>query len=223
MNKFITCFTALVLACLTAHAQVIHDVQGNPYMEQSYTEVEGNPLLINSWVEGAIDFVNGKTVTSKVKYDLVKDALLFQNKSDTTALYFVEPVKAFKLNSPVGEESDILLPIFNSGYPAIDSQTPASFYQVIAGGKTQLLKHYRKVIRTDQAFNSATATKTFVLTDIYYLFANNQISRIKPNQKSILTALSDKTEQLKAYMKSNAVDYKSDVSLAKLFNYYNSL
>jgi len=214
---------ALVLACLTTQAQVIHDVQGKPYMEQSYTEVEGNPLLVNNWVEGAIDFVNGKTVTIKVKYDLVKDALLFQNKSDTTAMYFVEPVKAFKLNNPVGEESDILLPIFNSGYPTIDSQTPASFYQVIARGKTQLLKHYRKVIRSDRAFNSATTVKTFVLTDIYYLFANNQISRIKPNQKNILTALSDKAEQLKAYMKSNAIDYKSDVSLAKLFDYYNSL
>ncbi len=223
MNKFILCFMALLLAFFTSHAQIMHDLQGKPYMEQAYTEVDGNPLLINNWVEGAIDFVNGKTVKVKVKYDLVKDVLLFQNKSDTTAMYFVEPVKAFKLGSPVNEESDILLPAFNSGYPVIDSQTPASFYQVIACGKTQLLKHYRKVIRTDQAFNSATATKTFVQTDIYYLFANNQMSRIKPNQKSILTALSDKAEQLKGYMKSNTVDYKSDVSLAKLFSYYNSL
>ena len=135
MNKFNLCFMALVLACLTTHAQIMHDLQGKPYMEQAYTEVDGNPLLINNWVEGAIDFVNGKTVKVKVKYDLVKDVLLFQNKSDTTAMYFIEPVKGFTLNNAFINESNILPLVFNSGYPAIDAQTPASFYQIIAPGK----------------------------------------------------------------------------------------
>lgn len=223
MNKFIICFMAMVFGCLASHAQIIHDLQGKPYMEQSYTEVEGNPFLINGWAEGAIDFVNGKSVAIKVKYDLVKDLLLFQNKSDTTALYFIEPVKAFKFTSSAIEDSNILLPTFNSGYPAIDNQTSSSFYLVIAGGKTQLLKHYRKVIRADKPYGSATTSKTFVLTDIYYLFANNQISRIKPSQKSILAAMADKSTEIQAYLKNNAVDYKNDAALAKLFSYYNSL
>jgi hypothetical protein len=215
----------IAFACLTTkvRAQYIHDLQGKPYTEQSYTDIDGSPFLINNWADAAIDFVNGKTGSVRIKYDLMKDVLLFQHKGDSTGMYFVEPVKAFKLTSSVVEDSNILLPTFSSGYPVIDNQTPASFYLVIASGKAQLLKHYRKTIRTDQAFNSATATKTFVLTDIYYLFINNQISRIKPSAKSILTALGDKAEQLKAYMKSNTVDYKNDVSLAKLFSYYNSL
>ena len=49
MNKFIICFMTMVFGCLASHAQIIHDLQGKPYMEQSYTEVEGNPFLINSW------------------------------------------------------------------------------------------------------------------------------------------------------------------------------
>jgi hypothetical protein len=55
------------------------------------------------------------------------------------------------------------------------------------------------------------------------VFINNQITRIKPSQKSILAALGDKADQLQGYMKSNTVNYKSDVALAKLFSYYNSL
>lgn len=223
MNKFILCFMALLLAFLTSHAQIMHDLQGKPYMEQAYTEVDGNPLLINNWVEGIIDFVNGKTVKVKVKYDLVKDVLLFQNKSDTTAMYFIEPVKGFTLNNAFINESNILPLVFNSGYPAIDAQTPASFYQIIAPGKMQLLRHYRKAIRTDQAFNSATVTKTFAYTDFYYLYADNKIIRIKPSQKSILAAMANKSTEIQAYLKNNTVDYKNDAALAKLFNYYNSL
>jgi len=223
MNKFITCVMAMVFGCLAARAQFIHDLQGKPYMEQSYTEIEGDPFLINGWADGNIDFVNGKKTTVRVKYDLVKDVLLFQHKGDSTAMYFVDQVKGFTLTNSFINESDILPLVFSSGYPVIDAQTTTSFYQVIAGGKTQLLRHYRKKIRVDQAFNSATATKTFDYTDIYYLYADNKIIRIKPSTKSILTAMGDKQAQIQSYMKSNVVNYKSDASLAKLFNYYNSL
>ena len=223
MNKFVTCFMAMVFACLASHAQILHDLQGKPYMEQSYTEVDGDPFLINNWADGNIDFVNGKTGAVRVKYDLVKDVLLFQHKGDSTAMYFVDQVKGFTLTNSFIHESNILPLVFNSGYPVIDVQTTASFYQVIASGKMQLLRHYHKAIRTDQAFNSATVTKTFAFTDLYYLYANNKISRIKPSQKSILAAMADKSTEIQTYLKSNTVDYKNDAALAKLFNYYNSL
>ncbi|HMG10174.1 MAG TPA: hypothetical protein VK609_16785 [Mucilaginibacter sp.] len=61
------------------------------------------------------------------------------------------------------------------------------------------------------------------MADVYDVFANNQITRIKPSQKSILAALGGKADQLQSYMKSNTVNYKSDAALAKLFSYYNSL
>ncbi|WP_419700721.1 hypothetical protein [Mucilaginibacter sp. NFX135] len=223
MNKFIACLIAMVSACLAAQAQYIHDLQGKPYMEQSYTEVEGNPFLISSWADGNIDFANGKKATIRVKYDLVKDVLLFQHKGDSTAMYFVDPVKGFTLTNSFINESNILPLVFNSGYPAIDVQTTTSFYQVVASGKMQLLRHYRKAIRTDQAFNSATVTKTFAFTDLYYLYADNKIVRIKPSQKSILAAMANKSTEIQAYLKTNTVDYKNDAALAKLFNYYNSL
>jgi len=223
MNKFIVCLMVMVLGYLSTHAQIIHDLQGKPYMEKSYTEVDGTPYLIDSWTGATITFSNGKATNVKVKYDLVKDVLLFQHQGDSTAMYFIEPVKGFTLTNGFINESNILPLVFNSGYPAIDVQTPASFYQIIAPGKMQLLRHYRKAIRTDQAFNSATVTKTFAYTDFYYLYADNKIIRIKPSQKSILAAMANKSTEIQAYLKNNTVDYKNDAALAKLFNYYNSL
>ncbi len=224
MNKFIVCFLAIMtLNRFAAGAQYINDLQGKPYMEHSYTEVDGSAYLIANWAAGTVTFVNGKTITAPIKYDLVRDELLFQNKGDSAAMSFVEPVKGFGFTNAAIEESNIIPPVFSSGFPAVDSQTPASFYQVIADGKTKLLRYYKKTIRTDKAFNSATSTKTFVLINLYYVFINNQITKIKPGQKTILAALNDKAGQLQTYMKSNTVNYKNDADLAKLFTYYNSL
>lgn len=226
MNKYIFCLLAIIVPAtfkVSAQVKFLNDVQGKPYMEQSYTMVEGSAYLIPNWAEGKVDFVNGKTTTLPIKYDLIKDELLFHSKTDSVAFAFVDQVKGFSFTSSVIEESNILMPVFNSGYPAVDGQTPASFYQVIADGKVKLLKHYKKIIRTEKAFNSATSTRSFVLSDVYYLFIDNQITRIKPGQKTILAALGDKADQLKRYMQSNKIDYKNDAALANLFSYYNSL
>ena len=224
MKKYILCFLVSMLSgSFIANAQYLKDQEGKEYMLKSYTEVDGSPFLINNWVPGLVTMANGQTNTALLEYDLVADELLFRSPKDSSAMSFVNPVRSFNLNEPSIEESDLTPLVFSNGYPAIDKQTTASFYQVIADGKTKLLKHYRKIIRVDKAFNSATAVKTFFLTEEYYLFANNKMTKIKPSQKVILTTLADKGALLQKYMSTNAMNYKSDDVLAKLFSYYNSL
>jgi hypothetical protein len=224
ISLFGFCIAGLLINCFIAKAQYAHDYNGRPYMEQSYTNVEGSPYLTTNWFPGKVNLANGKTLATKLKYDLMKGELLFQKTGDSTALVFIDPVKSFSFDVFRIDESDLVPLVFSNGYPAIDNQTTASFYQVIADGKAKLLRYYKKVIRTDQAFNSATATKTFVLKDaVYYLLINDKVTKIKPGSKVILNALSDKAEKMQAYIKSTKVDYKSDADLAKLFNYYNVL
>jgi hypothetical protein len=213
------------LASFTARAQVkfSNDIQGRPYMEKSDTEIEGNPYLIPDWVIGSVLLGNGKTGTLKLKYNIAKDELSFENPADTSSLNFVDVVKSFTLNPFKIDESNLLPLVFDSGFPAIDNQTTATYYQVIGDGKAKLLKHYKKKIEVNKAFNSATSTQTFVLADNYYLLVNGQMSKIKPSQKTITAALKDKETQLKTYLKTNSINYRSDADLAKLFGYYNSL
>ena len=214
---------ALLFISFNVKAQYIHDYQGKGYNEQSYNDVEGNPYLTTGWFGGIVNFNNGKSASAKLKYDLVKDELLFQNTKDSSAMVFIDPVKSFRFETFKIDETNLVPIVFSNGYPAVDDQTTASFYQVIADGKLKLLKHYKKSIRTDQAFNSASATKTFVLVSFYYLLSDAKITRIKPNQKVVLAAMNDKADKIQVYLKSTKVDYKSDADLFKLFNYYNSL
>lgn len=218
------CLMSMLFVGINAHAQYIHDYQGKAYSEQNYTNMVGDPYLIPRWFEGSVQFVDKKPITVKLKYNLLNDQLLFQNARDSSAMVFIDPVKSFSFNMFKIDESDLAPLVFTDGYPAIDAQTPTSFYQVIADGKVKLLKRYRKIIRTDQAFNSATATQSFeMINPVYYIVTGGTIARIKPGQKAIMTALGDKADKLQAYIKGTSVNYKSDAELSKLFNYYNSL
>jgi len=224
---FFTLIVAGLMCCGTissAQNQILNDNQGKPVMEQSYTDVEGSPYLAASWLPGIVSLTNGKTIAAKLKYDVVKDELLFQSPRDSMALAFVTPVKSFRFDIGTIDESSLVPLIFSNGYPAIDEQSEVSFYQVIADGKVKLLKRYKKVIHSDQAFNSATTTKTFAMRDaVYYLLADNKIIRVKPTPKTIAATLPDKTDQVQTFIKTNKIDFKSDRDLAKLFSYYNSL
>ena len=226
MKISFSCFFAIatVFTSIEVNAQYIHDYQGKAYVEQSYTDVQGDPYLISSWADGTVKFVGNKSINAKLKYDLMKDELLFQNPKDSSAMVFVNAVEGFSLRLFKIDESNLSPLLFSNGYPAVDDQTQASFYQVIADGKVKLLKRYHKHIRTDQAFNSATITKTFeMIGPFYYTVTDNKITRLKLTQKAITTALNDKTDQVQAFVKNNKIDFKSDRDLAKLFTYYNSL
>jgi hypothetical protein len=217
----ILCFSLLSKA---QQAQILNDNQGKPVMEQGYIDVEGSPYLNANWFTGVVTLANGKALTAKLKFDLVKDELLFQSPRDSAALAFITPVKSFSLGMFSIDESNLLPLVFNSGYPNIDDQTTASFYQVIADGTFKLLKRYKKVIHSDQAFNSATTTKTFAMRDVaYYLLADGKMGKFKPSQKAAVAAMTGKTDQVQAFIKTNKIDFKSDKDLAKLFTYYNSL
>jgi len=213
----------LLVVSFAAKAQYIHDYQGKMYLEQSYTDVEGTPFLVNNWANGTVNLANGKNITAQLKYDLVKDELLFKNPNDSTAMVFVNPLKGFVFSNFRIEESDLVPVAFSSGYPTVDDQNGSSFYQVIADGKLKLLKRYRKTIRTDQAFNSATVTRSFVLNVFYYLLAGGKMTRIKPSSKTIVAVMADNETLVQAFIKSNKTDFKSDKDLFALFNYYNSL
>jgi hypothetical protein len=224
---FFTSIVAGLMYCGTicrAQNQILNDNQGKPVMEQSYVDVEGSPYLAANWLPGTVAFANGKTIAARLKYDVVKDEPIFQSPRDSMALAFVSPVKSFRFDIGSIDESSLAPLIFSNGYPAIDEQSENSFYQVIADGKAKLLKRYKKVIHSNQAFNSATTTKTFAMRNaVYYLFADNKISRVKLNPKTIAVALADKADQVQAFIKINKTDFKSDHDLAKLFTYYNSL
>lgn len=224
MKKYNLYFVLVLLFfCMQAKAQILSDYTGRPYLLKTHDGIEGSPLLTENWLPGTVDFANGKTAAATLNYNLYGDELLFKTPKDSIVQAFVDPVKSFSIKGITLEESDQTDMTFSSGFPAVDDQTAKTFYQVVGDGKIKLLRCYKKKVLESKDFASQIGTKTFVNANSYYLFANNQITKIKPSQKTILAALNDKADKIQEYVKANSVNFKSDVALAKLFGYYNSL
>ena len=225
MKKYnICCVLAFLFLCTQVKAQYLKDYTGRPYYLKTHDGIDGNPLLTETWLTGTVNFVNGKTVNTTLNYNVYGDELLFKTPTpDSTVQAFVEPVKSFSIKDIKLEESDQTDITFSNGFPAIDDQTVKTFYQVVGDGKIKLLKNYKKRVQESTAFASQMTTKTFITATSYYLFANNQLTKMKPSQKTILAVMNDKADKIQEYIKTNKVDFKSDVSLSKLFGYYSSL
>ncbi|SEM98002.1 hypothetical protein SAMN05192574_10264 [Mucilaginibacter gossypiicola] len=222
-NYKLYCLFVFIFLCAQAKAQYLSDYSGRPYFLPTHDDVQGNPLLTDTWFKGTVEFVNGKTAAAVLDYNAYGDELLFKNPKDSSVQAFVDPVKGFTLKDAAIENSDATDFSFSSGFPPVDDQTTKTFYMVVGEGKVKLLKYYKKRVVESQDFTSMIKTKSFLLANAYYLFNNNQMTKIKPTQKNILDALSDKADKMQQYVKTNKVDFKSDVALAKLFSYYNSL
>ena len=224
MKKYkLYCVFVLLLLCVKAKAQYLSDYTGRPYYLKTNDGIQGSALLTDNWLNGTVYFVNGKIANAILNYNIYGDELLFKSPRDSSVQAFVDPVKGFSIKGIALDESDQTDMNFSSGFPAVDDQTPKTFYQVVGDGKVKLLRYYKKKVLESTGFASQVTTKTFTLANSYYIFVNNQMTKIRPSQKTILAAMSDKGDKMQEYIKTNKVNFKSDAALAKLFSYYNSL
>ena len=208
--------------CNCAKSQFRYDREGRPINELFYTDIEGDPYLMNAWISGTVVLQNSKSVAATLKLDIYNNRLLFQGKNGET-LEFIDKLTGFTLSITDKEISNIAPLVFANGFPVTDKQTENSWYQIIADGKVKLLKLYGKQTVESRAFNSATTTKSFVPFQVYYVLKNNQLIKTGANKKAMLKILDDHAAQLDAYLKTNNINFKSDTDLQKLFTWYNAL
>ncbi len=198
----------------------IPDSDGKPLTIASpAADADGSVFYKLDWSDGSIGRKGGQQYTGlKLKYDEYDDLVVYEgSKSDPMVPVYTD-INTFTLKNVDGKA----VMNFANGFPAVDKQTTASYYEVIAGGKTQLLKHYSKTV-SERSNGDNTTAKMFNDSQTYYIYKNGTMTVIKPDAKSIVAALADKEAQVTAYIKSNHLGYKDDDDLGKIFTYYNSL
>jgi hypothetical protein len=191
---------------------------GNPVFEKSYVDVQGSPYLQEDWAIGNVLLKNGKSYTGvALKYDQVKDVLLFRNEKNETNT-FAQPVKSFTITS----RKDNSQLSFRNGFTPVKSATENSYYQVLADGKVQLLFRNVKKVRNDKAYNSATTVLTVEEYPGWFIARDGMPVTIKKSEKAVLEAIGGDSAALEAYIRSNKLNVKNDADLVKLITYYNS-
>lgn len=208
-------------AQLTYSLTTLSDVNGNPVMMKKGVTGEAahfystNYQPANLYISG-----NEKPVTGhKFKLDLQENKLYYQDEASGTELELTSPVKMVEFLIDPAKGPNIF---FERGFPAIDKLTMDNYYQVLVGGKANLLLDTKFEEISYKEYNSATTTKRIDKLNSYYGFFNNSIRRLlKP--EDVLLLLSDKTKELSELIKKENLKIKKQADLEKIFTYYNTL
>ena len=195
--------------------QIIIDVNGEPLKLIQLAEVDGSPFISKSWISGDAILANGKMFKGiDLKYDEVKDALIFRGKEDK-AFYFTDLIKEFNLNEK----------IFKSGFIPYKDFSSQSFFEIITSGKITLLKKNNKKIVEAKDYNSATTAKKVIDNFNFYIAKDNKIiASQKDNLKMIANALdSKKSHDLVEFANNNKLNSKKEEDLKKIIDYYNKM
>jgi len=175
------------------------DDNGLPIKTASEMAATGTPMLRPGWALGTIQYDNGFTLTSAAVNFSVFDNKLFyisQHKLYTTVL----PVASFSLTFAY-DETDPVSYQFKKGYPAVDKQDTASFYEVLfEGDHLQLLQSYHSVVRDTYTY-SISREKRFELEQQFYVYfpKENTIRALKPTPGAIAKALPNYAENIKTW------------------------
>ncbi|RZK41460.1 MAG: hypothetical protein EOO90_11175 [Pedobacter sp.] len=210
----------IVMDSSNLYAQIsnLSDVRGNVLRQNSYVEMDGSPYLSEKWQNGTVIFASGKIVKDvALKYDQVKDELLFSGK-DNEEYYFNEAVAEFTLK---GENDKIS--VFKNGFPVLKNLTKNSFYEILVDGEVKLLKKNIKTINESKEFNSATTTRSIEENLSYYIFKANSLVQLKKGDlKSLASALDpQKSEAIIEFARNNKLNLNKEEDLKKLLIYYN--
>ena len=209
----------LGIICLTTvvQAQFMQDINGRVVTEQTYTNVEGSPYMIEDFNKGILTMAKGNQVYDGIpmRYDAYKDELEYEKDGKH---YRLGPeITSFSI--PTGDA----LYEFQRDFPAVGDLTENSFYQVLYDGTTKLLKHYGKRMREEKAYNSATATKRFDGTEQLFVLKGGKMNPIKKNdKKELLSLLSDEKNLMNYIIKEEQLDFKSEKDMVKLLEEYDA-
>lgn len=193
------------------------DATGKPVTVDRYMHVFGSPMLFEQWLPGEVVNSSGKLFTGMLlKFDIQNNVLTFVYDRDEEPQRFAEPITAFTIFADRKMS-------FANGFPKIDGKGRETYYEVIALGKTMLLKHHRQLLKDVRSSNLAMTDGVYVNRYDYYVLKDGKMLGIKPEAKSIQNALNDKTDEVVKYLSTANLNYKNDDDLKKVFDYYNAL
>ena len=199
----------------------IADLNGMPIRNQ-YPDVNGSPYYIPEYKSATITLKEGKVFSNvKMRIDMVAHETYFLSSNGTEGYVAMGMIKEISY-ADTGSEG-IVLHKFQTGFPAIDQQTPFHFYQVLAEGKCSLLKSIIKKVAERKNELSGEIVKEFETYEGYYLFSKGNMKRLKKDKDFILAELSDKQVQVNQFILANKLNLKNNDHLVKLLSYYNSL
>ncbi|PWS27980.1 hypothetical protein DHW03_10480 [Pedobacter yonginense] len=218
LNLFLV--SVSLLSATNCSAQFLSDFRGKPVNEQRYVQVTGSPFYAKNFLKGEVAFSNKniKNVKGYLNYDQIQGIILFKpNFENQSATEIIDQVDKFTVTPDNG------VPVNFISLGSIGLDGDSGFAEELLSGKVKLLKRVKKKIIETQVYNSANVEKAVVQETNYILVKDNKPMVLKQDRNSFLSALADKEDAIKKFLKDQKVNFKQDEDVVKLLNYYTSL
>lgn len=191
---------------------------GSYYYDKNLGMIEGHPFFLNNyWNEGSIIYEGQQFDSISIRYDIYRDLLLVRyiDKNGYAVPIQLHPLKVKKFMA-MGHhflhiEGDTL------------SGIKTGFFDLLYDGeKAKVLAKRRKEVSRTQNFNDLV--RGYFVNDKFYIKKDQNYYEVK-GKKSLLELLSDKKNEIKAFLKENRAMFKKDHErqLVESVEYYNSM
>lgn len=217
-------FLSIMLAIITSNYVIGQQALttlppgNNPEIQPSKPKgVDGSPYLFDNWKPGIINLRDGNTIQGlSYRYNVQRNEMQFLYNNKEYAIGDPDSIMDINLD---GKRF-----IFAQLYQ--NSIIVRSFYEVLTEGKVSLLiKYYIEVVPASYnvSFGTGNPNEQMYVKQRYCLKVDNKVVTLDKKGKELLNALSDKKEELAAYIKKEDISIKKKEGILKILSYYNSL
>lgn len=199
--------------------KLLTDIVGTPVLANTNYNIEGSPYFPSEYCNATIKVIKGKKyqdVSAKVN---LQSNEVYVKFSDGIEFIATVPLEYVEFNG-CNDDKKI---IFRSGFPVIEKQTGATYYQVLSEGDIALLKNFNTTFRDYTPYGGASVTRSFESSPLYYAYSREKgIVRLKDNA-ALLQLIPAQKSQLEKFMNDEGIKIKKESDLLKLFGFVNSI
>jgi hypothetical protein len=181
---------------------------------------DGTPFVFKEFKQGNVYYANHQRVTG----------ILLNYDCHNNRLEYIAGGSVYLLNSSQVNYVDFLSDqgttmLFEQVF--VENLKKRIFMEVLYNEKSILYKRYYKEFREADyggAYSQDRRYDEYHDRQSYYIkTADDELQMFKPNKKSLIDILEDRSGELEKYIKKEKTDLKTDDGLVQLIRYYDSL
>ncbi len=197
-----------------------YDIKGKPFTARNMDDIEGTPMLNDSWEKGQVKFMSGPQLTvPELQFNLFTNQLYF--RKDNIVYFFGDPISEFKYQ--YHDEAGNELAFFRNGYPDNGGKTISTFYRVMADGNNlHLLKYSYKIVRENYVYNGSQK-KIYAQMDEWYAYDVKKTAfiKLKMELKYLVKVLPEYADTINKFAAEKKYNLRKETEIAELFGTLN--
>ncbi len=196
-------------------------------IDHRYEGLRGTPYFLPEWIKGRVEMTAGQNYTNvPLKFNAYQQQLILLRAwaNNDSIIVDANQVKRFILKNDNGQTYLFQrLPTAKTN----DQNLKDGYFLVLYEGKNVLLKRIAKTFKQadyKNPYSNDVRYDAFTNVFSYYLLKPDQtLTKVKLSDKSLIDALGDRKDELKAFVKQENLYFKDENDAITLVKKYDSM